>query len=104
MVKLGFFVAILTLPAIASVDKAIPSSAASTVAPNSRSNVSGAAKWIVVSRTHHIYDDAPEHLKSLLRGKVPEFNIFANPPVYPPGMSAADFEGLQEEFGSTDLS
>ena len=103
MVRLDFFVAILALPVIASVENGIPSSAASTVAPSSGSNNTGAT-WVTVSHILHVYDYAPESIKASLRGKVQEFNIFGNPPVYPPGMSAADFAGLEEEFGATELS
>lgn len=58
----------------------------------------------MVSHEVRFFKDTPEDLRKFLRGKSIEFDIFADPPIYPPGKSAEDYRGMRQEFGLTDLS
>ena len=61
--------------------------------------------WVKVAHRVIFYDsNTPKELQRSLRGDIDEFDIFGNPPTYPRGMSAADFEGLKEEHDRFDTS
>jgi hypothetical protein len=63
------------------------------------------AKWRVVSRKINFYDTTPESIRELLRRDFVEFDVLADPPVYPPGTTAADYAGVGVSAeGPFDLS
>lgn len=63
------------------------------------------AEWRLVSRRINFYDSVPESIRSLVRREIDEFDVLANPAVYPQGSSAANYTGtfLNEE-DAFDLS
>ena len=57
--------------------------------------------WVTTSSVTHYFNRINADDKGTT---VVHFDIFANPPIYPEGMSAEDFEGIHEEHDLFDLS
>lgn len=91
---------VLFLSIFASIEATTPAGneLLTTSSPNTNN------EWVIVSREVRFFKDTPEELRKFLRGNTVEFDIFADPPVYPPGKSAKDYRGMRQEFGLTDLS